>query len=536
MDNKPAEDKSEDKSEDKIGDKTEIPRPPRGLAVIMVLGPGLVWCAEYIGSGEVILATRTGAILGLMALWVPILAVFAKFWIGLAGARYTVCTGEGMIDMMSRTPGPRNWVIWIVFVGQVCSGAIATGALANAAAIFAHYFIPWIPQHVLGWIIVLFVISLVWSGKFEILKKIMAVLIVLIIVGILDVARVTWPGWGKIFMGAFGFQVPDIPAWALGDASLSGSPWAEILPLLGWAAGGFASQVWYTYWVMGAGYGMARGRGYGKPLDPKRLKEVSVEEAKRLKGWCKVVYTDAILATVVGIVIIAAFMIAGAGVLRPAQIAPEKADVALELSRIFSERWGSIGAHLFILAGLAAMISTLLGQFAGWPRLLADCARILIPGVSRFSWKVQFRTIMVIYALSNMILVYEFKLQPVILVKIGAILDGMILTPLQALAVGLTLYLVMPKFFSEEARRILKPSRVFAFGLGLAFIVYGYFCVFQIPGAFKKKDKEKVEKTIQEEDKETERNGQEPVAMIRLPGSHDTYRLVMIEDQALSRS
>src|SRR3990167_5498167 len=95
-----------------------IRRPPTGLAILAAVGPGLIWCAEFIGSGEVILAPRTGAILGLAILWVPLLAIFIKFWIGLAGAVYTVTTGEGMIDMMSRTPGPKNWVLWPVFIGQ----------------------------------------------------------------------------------------------------------------------------------------------------------------------------------------------------------------------------------------------------------------------------------------------------------------------------------------------------------------------------------------------------------------------------------
>ena len=63
----------------------------------------------------------------------------------------------------------------------------------------------------------------------------------------------------------------------------------------------------------------------------------------------------------------------------------------------------------------------------------------------------------------------------------GAVLDGLLLTPLQALSVGLVLYLVMPQFFSEDARRILKPHPIFAFGLLLAFVVFGYFCVARFP-------------------------------------------------------
>ena len=153
--------------------------------------------------------------------------------------------------------------------------------------------------------------------------------------------------------------------------------------------------------------------------------------------------------------------------------------MALELSRIFSDRWGELGGDLFMLAGLAAMISTLLGQFAGWPRLLADCFRVVASPVAKYSWKIQFRTILLIYTASNMIIVYTYGLKPVFLVKLGAILDGLILTPLQALAVGLTLYFVMPKLFSEEARKILRPHPIFAAGLVLAFVVFGYFCITQ---------------------------------------------------------
>src|SRR4030042_472971 len=84
-----------------------IKRPPVGLAAFALVGPSFVWAAEYIGSGEVILATRTGAILGTTVLWAIVLGIFLKFWIGMSGGRYTVCTGEGMMDMFDRMPGPR---------------------------------------------------------------------------------------------------------------------------------------------------------------------------------------------------------------------------------------------------------------------------------------------------------------------------------------------------------------------------------------------------------------------------------------------
>ena len=117
-------------------DETTILKPPRGLAVLAFVGPSFIWCAEYIGSGEVILATRTGAILGSGILWAIIVGIFLKYWIGLSGARYTVCTGEAMIDMFDRIPGPRHWVVWLVLLVQFIAAVIAIAALANAAGVF----------------------------------------------------------------------------------------------------------------------------------------------------------------------------------------------------------------------------------------------------------------------------------------------------------------------------------------------------------------------------------------------------------------
>jgi Mn2+/Fe2+ NRAMP family transporter len=229
---------------------------------------------------------------------------------------------------------------------------------------------------------------------------------------------------------------------------------------------------------------MARGRSYGEPLDPEQLKRIDVDTARKVKGWCRVVYADATLAFLIGVTVTAAFMLAGAGVLGPAEVAPDKENVALELSRLFGDRWGPFGAHLFILAGLAAMLSTMLGQFAGWPRLLADSFRLVVPAVGRYPWKYQFRFILICIAISNIAIVYAMSLEPVLLVKFSALLDGLLLTPLQALAVGLVLYLVMPKFFSRDVRRILRPSPIFAIGLLLAFLVFGYFCIARLPSAF----------------------------------------------------
>jgi Mn2+/Fe2+ NRAMP family transporter len=499
-----------------VNDSNEmiIKKPPVGLAAFALVGPSFVWAAEYIGSGEVILATRTGAILGTAVLWAIVVGIFLKFWIGMSGGRYTVCTGEGMIDMFDRMPGPNHWAVWVVLVIQFIAGTFSIGAVVTAAGVFVNSLLPTsfivgtstvisnvsnilpleklhvAPEQVgrafpalCGWVVTFTAVAIVWSGLFNILKMVMSFLVLIIVLGVLYVAVHVFPGVG-VLLKSMTFSVPAIPEWAKSLGNVGNNPWKEVLPLLGWGAGGFASQVWYTYWVLGAGYGAAAGRGYGRAADVASLRTMTRELAERIKGWCRVLYIDSSLAMVIGIVVTSAFYIAGAGVLGPEKIAPNGPDVAIKLSTIFSSEWGAWGGFLFMLAGAAALISTQIGQLAGWPRLLADSFRICIPGFDkRLAWKWQFRLFLLFFLCANMVIVFCFKEKPVILVQFAAILDGLLLTPLQAILVAVGLFIVMPKLLSPEAARVLKPNRVIAVGLIIAFLVFSYFCIVQLPSA-----------------------------------------------------
>ena len=453
--------------------------PPKGLAIFALVGPSIVWAAEYIGSGEVILATRNGAILGTSILWAVVLGIFLKYWIGMSGARYAVCTGEGMIDMFDRIPGPRHWAVWIVLIAQLIAAAISMGSIASAAGVFINSLIP-ISPYLAGWLITFFAISVVWAGTFKWLKIVMSFLVLLTILGVFYVAVHVFPPCSEILKGLIP-NISQVPDWAIAKG-INENPWREILPLLGWGAGGFASQAWYAYWVLGAGYGVAGKQDFSKPANVALLKKLSTVDVQKIKGWCKVVYTDATLAMFIGIFVTISFLIAGAGVLGPMNVAPEGESVAISLSNIFSANWGALGGVLFLLGGAAALISTQIGQLAGWPRLLSDSFRICFPSFNRkFSQLIQFRLFLVFFLFTNMVIVYSLGYKPVVLVKVGAILDGLLLTPLQALWVLIGLFFVMPKLYQPEIGKELKPHWIIAVGLIVAVLVFGYFCVFQIP-------------------------------------------------------
>lgn len=453
---------------------------PKGLAVLGLVGPGLIWSSEMIGSGEVILTTRVGSILGIGVMWAIILGIFLKYMIGMAGARYTICTGEGMIDMFARIPGPKNWVVWTVLVVQFISATISIGSIATAAGVFISHLLP-ISSYLGGWIISIFALIVAWSGGFKILRTIMSFFVLIILLGVMYVAGTVFPDFSDFIKG-FLVKIPDVPAWASAHPEINENPWREVLPLMGWAAGGFASQVWYSYWVMGAGYGVNTEGTYGKSADPKMLQSINAEGAQKIKSWFRVIYTDTTVAMALTMCITVGFLIAGAGILRPNELAPQGPEVVSTLSTIFSTSWGAIGGVIFTLAGAIALTGTQLAQLAGWPRLLADSFRICIPQFAvKFEWKQQYRLFLIFFFITNIIIVFTLGLRPVFLVKLGAVLDGLLLTPLQALWVAIGLFVVMPKLFSKESYKILKPHWMFAVVLIISFLVFGYFCVFQMP-------------------------------------------------------
>jgi hypothetical protein len=76
-----------------------------------------------------------------------------------------------------------------------------------------------------------------------------------------------------------------------------------------------------------------------------------------------------------------------------------------------------------------------------------------------------------------MVIVYVMQRNPIGLVRTAALLDGILLTALQAVWVAVGLYIVMPKMLSKEAYAVLKPSWIFVFGLAVGAVVFGWLTI-----------------------------------------------------------
>ncbi len=92
--------------------------PPSHLAgIIRHAGPGLIVAGSIVGSGELIMTTKTGAEAGFTLLWLIILGCVIKVFTQVELGRYSLQSGKTTLAALDEVPGPRikgrgNWLVW----------------------------------------------------------------------------------------------------------------------------------------------------------------------------------------------------------------------------------------------------------------------------------------------------------------------------------------------------------------------------------------------------------------------------------------
>ena len=127
---------------------SDIQEPPSSISgILRQIGPGLIIAANIVGSGELIMTTKTGASAGIVLLWLILLGCVVKVFVQLELGRFTVSSGETTLTALNRVPGPRtkriNWVVllWSIMalatIGQL--GGIV-GGVSEAFAVTVPFY------------------------------------------------------------------------------------------------------------------------------------------------------------------------------------------------------------------------------------------------------------------------------------------------------------------------------------------------------------------------------------------------------------
>lgn len=405
---------------------------PEGLlARLKYIGPGIILAAAAIGSGELILTPRAGALYGLSIAWVIVLSIIYKMTFTLGLARYTIATGEDIFQGFSRLPGPRLWFVWVLslifLLGAIGYSGIALACGSALCALFPSL-------SMVQWAVVVVVLAylLLLGGTYGPVEKMAFVLSSILIIGVVYSLVILRPGVSWFFSGL----IPDIPAGA----------GQTVISLLGWTAGG-ASTLVYSFWILEKGMGLgAKDRAFlaGESRSPVTIKKAN--------SWLSLIRLDVGLSYLLMMIVSLAFLAIGVIVLRTAgpdgsPLVPAREETTLILSRLLTAAAGPRARYVFLVAALAILFSTILGLVDGKSRALRTGIRMITSKTSRVSDVNIYR--LFVTAMCCVIFAFLFTGRPVVLIVLISALEA----PMLSIAAIMLIYLLYKKL-----PRVLHPG------------------------------------------------------------------------------
>lgn len=302
--------------------------------------------ATAIGTSHLILSPVAGARYGYGLIWLVLVSHVFKYPAFEFGPRFAIATGVSLIRGYQRVPGPKNWAVWAFLVTTVLQGlTLLAGMLSVTAAILLASFGT---LSLTTWVILIGVaiIALHRAGKYPALalgSKI--AMLVLAVVSI--VAFVAAP---PRLSDLAQMVVPSIPAGSL----------VLVAAILGLMPTGINVAIWHSLWAL-------------EQLDD--WKKITEDK----KGLLRLAAVDLKVGYVLSAVLAVVFVSLGANLLLPRGLTPAGIDVAVTLSKIYTEVLGAWMYPVFMLAAFAAMFSTTYSVMDGFPRTFSTLLQTLFP-------------------------------------------------------------------------------------------------------------------------------------------------------------
>lgn len=470
--------------------KPEAP-PPLPLSKLLI-GPAIITLGLSIGSGELIFWPIVSSTIGPVLLWAALISLFFQTLWTAEMARWTVWTGEHWVLQMARVHGLISAVvIWNVFV----FAAWGFGGWAAAGGNTIKTMLGW-PSGGVGvafWSAILFlliwIIALLAGVVREWVEWILTAKMVIIWIMLLSSLAVITAKvsglWSDIARGVF---VPTWPSDAIPE-KLSYFTLASAIAFIG--AGG-TTNMWYSFWVRDAGYGMGAyiGKipGYlrGKPVAIELtgyLPEPTQENIQRLKTWWRrvnaVFWLIFFLLNYLTAVFFVALVYGGSklGLVKPAS----GVEVIIIESDIVKTVFGNsaVAAALFLVVAIVLLFGTQLSIVEGVARQIADTSFISSERVRRF-FKNDIRTtyfwVITLFILWGIFWtsLTSIGIKPVLLLQLPANINLVY----QVISAPLTvyfLYAVARRSVPRELWNAMKPNPVIPILLIIASVFWAYF-------------------------------------------------------------
>lgn len=429
----------------------DLPAPPPFTFrnIIAVIGPGTIALSMSIGGGEWLLGPTTIVKYGFSMMWIVTVAVILQLMMNLQFVRYTLYTGEPIVNGFMRTaPGPWFWAV-VYLVLAACQAIWPAWAANSASTLFAAYHHR-LPETLTDgramWLLgigtyVLCVLVVAFGGKVERMLEIvnwfmvMFIVVFLLVVDLLFVpAEVWWKGLtGHLHFGWF-------------PKTEQGIDWILLGAFAAYAGAGGISNLWITNWVRDKGMGMGSVVGYIPSAVGGKVVKVSPtgsafpptpENLSRWRQWWKYTHIDQVCVWAVG-----CFVGMYLNVILAAALIPPGTDIgtglspgatqAEYLSRAAAAKFGTPLAgdilwFVTLLNGFWILFGTQLAFIDGFVRLATDVlwtSSERIRNATRGDIRKVYYALLIFYAVWGCV---AMRLaQPAMLLKISANIAGVV--------------------------------------------------------------------------------------------------------------
>lgn len=304
------------------------------------MGPGVVLAALAIGSGELVLTPRSGALYGFALLWVPILTIVYKAAFSEGLARLTIASGDDVFRAFDWLPGPRHWaqyfIILVFSLDMIGYGGIA---LAVGSALVGLF--PGLDIRVAALCATALVPVLLHTSSYRFFEKVVVAMCAVLIAGVIyTLFQVPLPA-EEIALGL----VPRVPQGSVGT----------IMGLMGWIGAGTTTLL-YSSWI-----------------NEKVGKARNEEDYRR---WLSTMRIDCLASYTLILVISFAFLAMGVATLHAQGLVPEKREIMVTLSRMLDSV--PRGRETFLVVSFFALFSTIVSCMDGKSRAIAS----ILTGIS----------------------------------------------------------------------------------------------------------------------------------------------------------
>ncbi|GAA1657107.1 Nramp family divalent metal transporter [Citricoccus zhacaiensis] len=295
------------------------------------LGPGIVAAATGVGAADLVATLTAGSRYGYMLMWAVVLGVIFKIVLVEGVGRYYLSTGKTIFQGW-RTLGV--WTSWYFGIYIIIWGFVYGATAMSSVALPLAALFPGVDSKIFAIVAGLLGMGLVWLNRYNLIEKLMMVLIGIMFVAVLISAFLTAPNLGEILTGL----IPRIPAE---DGAMF-----YVLGLAG-GVGGTITLAAYGYWL--------REKGWNTPK------------------WMKVMRYDNATAYILTGIFVIATMIMGVELLHSAGLAISAGDEGLlDIGNVLADRYGEVFSIIFLVGFFAASFSSLLGVWHGVSLMFAD--------------------------------------------------------------------------------------------------------------------------------------------------------------------